>query len=295
VKLPYVTANLARICDFARAAPRDTATRSPTIVVVTKRPIRPEQIASIEELYRLSDSDLIALSRKVSFYHTVEVGNGLVIHGHYDHRSVLSAYRFPDLAGKRVLDVGRASGFFSFLFEQMGAAHVTAVDLPPSRGKNVVGLEATSCNGVGRLDFFICHALLRSRVEPVWADTTEISEASVGGKYDVAFVGSLLVHLADPISCLARVRQVLKPGGVCIIANPIGRFDHLLSYFITRPIARLAPSDKRTSWWIPNIPCLMEMPRRAGFSHSELVTRSLLLRREKHRTPVRHAVVHATR
>jgi thymidylate kinase len=68
-----------------------------------------------------------------------------------------------------------------------------------------------------------------------------------------------------------------------------------LSYFIRRPTARLAPSDKRTIWWIPNIPCLIEMPHRAGFAQSELVTRSLLLRRHTHRTPVRHAVVHAER
>jgi tRNA (mo5U34)-methyltransferase len=264
-------------------------------VAMANRPIRPEHITSIEELYRLSESDLMALSQKVSFYHTVDVGHGVVIHGHYDHRPVLSAYRFPDVAGKRVLDVGRASGFFSFVFERMGAAHVTAVDLPPSRAKNIVGLEAPVCEGVGRLDFFICHALLRSKVEPVWADANGISEANVGAGYDVAFVGSLLVHLADPIGCLARIRQVLKPGGVCIIANPIGRFDHLLSYVISRPTARLAPSDKRTSWWIPNIPCLIEMPRRAGFAYSELVTRSLLLRRHNHRTSVRHAVVHAAR
>src|SRR2546425_10106567 len=173
---------------------------------VARRSIRPEQVPSIEALYRLSDSDLIALSRKVSFYHTVDVGNGVVIHGHYDHRSVVSAYRFPDVAGKRVLDVGRGSGFFSFLFEQMGAAHVTALDLPPSSAKNTVGLQATLQESPGRLGFFICHALLRSKVEPVWADATEISEASVGAGYDIVFVGSLLVHLADPIGCLARIK-----------------------------------------------------------------------------------------
>jgi tRNA (mo5U34)-methyltransferase len=260
---------------------------------MARRPIRPDQIESIEHLYRLSDADLIALGRKVSFYHTIEIGNGVVMSGHYDHRPAVAAYRFPDVAGRRVLDVGRASGFFSFLFERMGAAHVTAVDLPPSRAKNMAGIDPLSCQGVGRLDFFICHALLRSKVEPVWADATELTEATVGTGYDIAFVGSLLVHLADPIGCLARIRQVLKPEGVCIIANPIGRFDHILSYIITRPTARLAPSSKRTSWWIPNIPCLMEMPRRAGFTHVELVTRNLLLRRQNNRSPVRHAVVHA--
>jgi SAM-dependent methyltransferase len=257
-----------------------------------RRLIRPDQIQSMEELYGLSDADLMALSRKVSFYHTVEVGNGVVISGHYDHRSALAAYRFPDVAGKRVLDVGRASGFFSFLFERLGAAHVTAVDLPPSRAKNTAGFAPVLSHGVGRLDFFICHALLRSRVEPVWADATEITEATVGAGYDVVFVGSLLVHLTDPIGCLARIKQVMKPGGVCIIANPIGRFDHILSYVVNRPTARLAASSKRTSWWIPNIPCLMEMPRRAGFTNVELVARNVLLRRQKPRSSVRHAVIH---
>ena len=254
------------------------------------------RISSVRDLYRLRDEELLRLSRTVRFYHTIDLGRGLVIEGRYDHRPILPAYRLPDVAGMRVLDVGRASGFFSFLFERMGAAHVTAIDLPPRASKDMLRLtdDTMDCaDDVGRLDFFLCHALLRSKVEPIWCDAADIDATTVGNGYDVAFVGSILVHLSDPISCLARIRRVLKPGGLCVIANPIGRWDHLLSYVIKRPFARLAPATRRTSCWIPNVPCLMEMPRRAGFSRVDLIARSVVVPRRGGRQSVRHAVIHA--
>jgi hypothetical protein len=57
---------------------------------------------------------------------------------------VLDAYGFPDVHGKRVIDIGRASGFFSFEFERRGAAQVVAVDMPPTRQKTR-GDHPTSC------------------------------------------------------------------------------------------------------------------------------------------------------
>jgi SAM-dependent methyltransferase len=191
-----------------------------------------------------------------------------------------------------VLDVGRASGFFSFLFERMGAREVVAADLPPDRSKNLAGLDAAGTeDAVGRLDFFFPHALLQSTVKPVWADVADIGPDVVGTGYDVAFVGSLLVHLTDPIGSLTRVRKVMKPDGVCIIANPIGNAEHLLSYVVKRPMATLMGLESKTAWWVPNIACLKLMCRRAGFSRVELKTRKLPLPRK--RSYVRHAVVHA--
>ena len=42
-----------------------------------------------------------------SWYHTVDLGDGVLTPGQYDHRDVLASYGIPaDLAGKTVLDVG---------------------------------------------------------------------------------------------------------------------------------------------------------------------------------------------
>ncbi|NOT28605.1 MAG: hypothetical protein HOP16_21195 [Acidobacteria bacterium] len=234
------------------------------------------------------------MSRRVRFYHTIDIREGLTLPGRYDHRPFVNAYGFPDVRGKSVLDVGRASGFFSFHFERAGAQSVVAIDLPPDRQKNVVGLDQGDAGAdVGRLDFFLPHALLKSAVKPLWLDVADISPETVGTGYDLAFVGSLLIHLADPMGVLSKVRKVMAPDGVCVIANPIGRAEHILSYVIRKPLATLVGTDSKTAWWLPNIACLKLMCLRAGFSRVELKTRNLPLRRRNGRSLVRHAVVHA--
>ena len=47
------------------------------------------------------------------WYHTIDLGNGEITDGIFDHRPLLKHYGFPEsLKGKRVLDIGCADGFF---------------------------------------------------------------------------------------------------------------------------------------------------------------------------------------
>lgn len=48
------------------------------------------------------------------WYHTIDLGRGLVTPGSFDYRAVLPRFGLPDrLEGRRALDIGAASGFFS--------------------------------------------------------------------------------------------------------------------------------------------------------------------------------------
>jgi len=77
-----------------------------------------------------AQADLAAQVAAVSWYHTVELGNGIVTPGQYDLRPYLDRYGLPaSLAGQSALDLGTASGFFAFELERRGA-RVTATDLP---------------------------------------------------------------------------------------------------------------------------------------------------------------------
>ncbi len=79
--------------------------------------------------------------RDFCWYHCIDLGDGVMAEGDYDMQRYLPAYRFPeDLRGKRVLDVGRASGFFSFEFERRGA-DVTATELDSFFDWDFVGGE----------------------------------------------------------------------------------------------------------------------------------------------------------
>jgi tRNA (mo5U34)-methyltransferase len=85
----------------------------------------------MEELTSKQRAELEREMLRITWYHTIDLGNGLVTPGQYDHRELLKHYGLPDdLAGKTVLDVGPASGFFAIEFEKRGAARVATVELP---------------------------------------------------------------------------------------------------------------------------------------------------------------------
>jgi hypothetical protein len=61
--------------------------------------------------------DLQKQASKYYWYHSVDLGNGVIIDGDYDIREVLLHYGFPErMDGMDVLDVGRGNGFFAFEF-----------------------------------------------------------------------------------------------------------------------------------------------------------------------------------
>src|SRR5437667_9938066 len=63
------------------------------------------------------------------WYHTMELAPGVVTPGWFDLRGVVDSLPWPDVRGKRCLDVGPYDGFLSFELERRGAAEVLAVDI----------------------------------------------------------------------------------------------------------------------------------------------------------------------
>jgi tRNA (mo5U34)-methyltransferase len=63
------------------------------------------------------------------WYHTLELGDGLVTPGWFDLRPVVDKLPWPDVAAKRCLDVGTYDGFLAFELERRGAAEVVALDI----------------------------------------------------------------------------------------------------------------------------------------------------------------------
>lgn len=250
-----------------------------------------------------SRDELIALVPKLHWYHTIDLGNGLVTQGTYDHRPYLHAYGFPtEMTGMKVLDVGRASGFFSFEFERRGA-DVLSVDLPTPLDKDFVGGEwtrrikaeryarkgGTAHAGYGgRADFMTAHRLLGSKVRSLYCPIYELSPRTTGGEqFDLVFLGSILNHLANPIAALQAVRSVTK--GLLVVANPFEperRQSNPVACFVGRNARSM------TNWWIPTRACMEEMLIATGFGEVRVVARNLGLRlRSGALSP--HFVMHA--
>jgi tRNA (mo5U34)-methyltransferase len=251
-----------------------------------------------------SRDELLASVPTIHWYHTIDLGNGLVTPGSFDHRPYLAAYGFPaDMRGMKVLDVGRASGFFSFEFERRGA-DVLGVELPSPLQKDFVGGDFT--RGIkaekklkgqgaeyaeygGRADFMTAHQLLQSRVRSLYCSVYDLSpERTSGETFDLVFLGSILNHLAHPIAALTAVRSVTK--GLLVVANPFEPERRQ-----SNPVARFVGRDARslTNWWIPTIACMQEMLIASGFTDVRVVARNLNMKmRSGSRSP--HFVMHAT-
>ena len=89
---------------------------------ITSEAISNDERAKVREEYErlVSDFNARALAmgygdiKKYYWYHTIDLGNGLVTPGTYDYRKDLPRFQFPeDMSGMNVLDVGSATGFFA--------------------------------------------------------------------------------------------------------------------------------------------------------------------------------------
>jgi tRNA (mo5U34)-methyltransferase len=197
---------------------------------------------------------------RYGWYHTLDLGSGVVTNGMFDHRPVRDRYLIPDdLSGLRCLDVGTMDGFWAFELERRGASEVLAVDLDdPERLDWPASLRST----VKTMDetkgerFELARLALGSRVDRHLRSVYELDTDL--GQFDLVFCGDLLVHLKDPVTAVERIRRVCR--GSAIICTPISR-----SYFTRRAMAEFDGIDN-FQWWLPNKTALERLMVAAGFS-----------------------------
>ncbi len=96
----------------------------------SNNPVADEYLIRIEQFNQRAMSLGLGDLSNYYWYHTIDLGEGLVTPGLFDYRHILPAFRFPeDMRGMTVLDVGSATGFFAFEFERRGA-RVISVEVP---------------------------------------------------------------------------------------------------------------------------------------------------------------------
>jgi tRNA (mo5U34)-methyltransferase len=220
--------------------------------------------------------DRAELQRRIAanhdWYHTLELAPGVLTPGIVDVRPVIGRVPMPaSLAGLRCLDIGTWDGFWAFEMERRGAAEVHAVDVPdpyrwdwPARARiqesydgGKANLETIRRNGNG---FPIAREILGSSVERHEMTVYDISPEALG-TFDFVFVGSILLHLRDPVGALERIRSVAT--GAVVFNDCI---EYVLSKLFRRsPMARLDAED-RVWWWQPNLAALHSMIEQAGFA-----------------------------
>jgi tRNA (mo5U34)-methyltransferase len=205
---------------------------------------------------------LAAEVERFHWYHTLELGDGVVTNGMFDHRAAVGSYLIPDsLDGLRCLDVGTMDGFWAFEPERRGAAEVVAIDLAdpdeldwPPAYRSRVGqpvIDETKGERFGLARRALGSSVSRE-LRSVYALDTDL------GMFDLIFCGDMLVHLKDPITALQRIHRVCR--GSAIVANPIVRFRRARG----RALAEFDGIDE-WQWWQLSAEAIERMMHAVGF------------------------------
>ena len=207
-------------------------------------------------------SDVQEEIARYPWYHTLELGNGVVTPGMFDHRGTEPLHLIPEsLNGQRCLDIGTMDGYWAFLMERRGAAEVVAVDLddpdaldwPPSLRTSVT----KTIDETKGARFALARSALDSSVVRHLSSVYALDPSQIG-TFDFVFCGDLLAHLKDPATALQRIHSVCR--GSAVVCNPIR--EHFP--YRNRPLAVFDGIDE-FEWWLPNRAALVRMLRSAGF------------------------------
>ncbi len=223
---------------------------------------------------------LAALVAALPWYHTIEMPDGVVSRGMFDHRRLVPHYGIPEsLANKRCLDVACSNGFWAFEFERRGG-NVTAVDISSWADWDLpagapVPFETPDEVPHGDGDtlppeyasdpFLVARTALGSRVERVKKNLYELDPDELG-VFDFVHAGDVLLHLARPLDALCAMRRVTADDGMALIVDS---FDPSL----TDPtLTHYFGGFANLLWSMPSLHCLVQMVYDAGFSDVEVVS-----------------------
>lgn len=197
----------------------------------------------------------------------MELAPGVITPGWFDLRPIVERMPWPDVRGKRCLDVGTYDGFLAFELERRGAAEVIATDIsgenewdwyPELKASGPAVLTDQMGPEKGR-GFRIAKRALGSSVERVEVNVYDVDPDQLG-TFDVVVCGSLLLHLRDPFRALEAIRGVCA--GVFLSAEEINLVLTLM--YPRAPMTRLRPHELQ--WSVPNLAGHREMVAASGFS-----------------------------
>lgn len=204
-----------------------------------------------------------------SFYHVTDLPGAGTVGDQWDLRATIDAYLGgADFAGRRVLDVGTASGFLSFEMERRGA-EVVSFDIPDGADWNCVPFASPAFD-LARLradlhrhseriknSYWYAHRAWQSKARVHYGDIYELPEAL--GTFEVVVFGMVLPHLRDPFRALASGAR-LSRDRVVVVQQGLAYAEPVM-HFMPDP----ATCDDPLSWWYMSEGCVERMMGVLGF------------------------------
>ena len=237
-----------------------------------------------------NSDDIFAVPLKVDdvancyFYHTIELPGHGVVNGDWDLRAGVDNYLGKvEFAGKRVLEIGPASGFLTFEMEKRGAG-VVSVEVTAEHGWDFVPYPAARLQEIFaprqtvmqqlKHSYWFSHAALQSKARVHYGDVYNLPAAL--GEFDIAVMAAVLLHCRDP---LRIVEQCGKRAKSLIIVD---KFHPDLE---GAPVCRLAPTAENFlwhTWWHFSTQFFTQFLAVMGFTATETSTHQQYHRGKAH-------------
>lgn len=208
------------------------------------------------------------------FYHRSALSDGQIVEGVWNliggEDEYLGGVR---LQGKRVLELGPASGWLTVWMEQQGAAVVgfdlgwnLSADLLPLPGRDIAQMAAD-------------HLRLVSHIQNAWwylqRDHSLGARAVYGsiydlpgdiGRFDVAVFGSILLHLRDPFSALHQT--AMHTDEAIVVVEPLRHSGN----DVNEPLLRwnVTNGENPNGWWAFSPATIVEMLALLGFGNASI-------------------------
>lgn len=236
----------------------------------------------------MGDASIYAAPRKVTdlgdcdFYHTMEIPGYGLVQGQWDLRAGIRDYLGNlGFAGKRVLEVGTASGFLCFEMERQGAEVVAydlsdadAWDLVPMAGIDFDAEMSIRKKHIRRLNnsYWLAHRAFASRARVVYGDAYSIPEAI--GEVDICLFASVLLHLRDPFLALQRALSLTRE--TVIVTDRLARrsLRNRMVARLTGPHMLFLPDHRKggplEAWWYPSAEAVVRMVGVLGFNRAAI-------------------------
>lgn len=210
-----------------------------------------------------------------AFYHRVDLPGIGEVGTQWDLRDVIDDYLGQyDFAGKRVLDVGTASGFLTFSMEQRGA-EVVSFDMVSGRQWDIVPFRdnwddmdqilenAHRTHAQLKNAYWYSHKKLNSKAKVYYGDIYNLPDEL--GKFDVVVFGMILTHLRDPFRAMYSAGRLSTES--IIVTNQNMKTD--------QPLASFVPSvenHEAQAWWALSDGCVERMIGVLGFEPQSRTT-----------------------
>ena len=198
---------------------------------------------------------------EIKWWHQIEL-DGVTTKGPDDSKEKLQAIQMPkDLKGKKVIDVGAWDGFFSFEAERRGAI-VLAVD-------TVMWREEHKTFTTKKRGFNFARKILNSKIKDKEVEINDLSKKIVG-EFDLVLCLGILYHMENPLGMCRKMSDICADGGMLILETHCDGLNEHRPGMIFYP--KNEWNNDSENWWGPNIKCVQDMLKVAGFKEVKLIS-----------------------